>query len=89
MPFMAESMCRGRVTPHGIRDACNMFGVSEAMVKVRLKTLRYEMHQFIRGVPLAEIEVLSNSEQCRRGLNIPDVPAEKWFGRGIRISVNG
>lgn len=49
------------------------FRVSLPVLTVRLEELKYEIYQYLRGVPLDSLEFLSAGEQQRRGINVPSL----------------
>ena len=51
-------------------QAANMFNVTEKVIECRLENLKYEIHQYLNGVPLNDIEILSLSQQKRKKINI-------------------
>lgn len=46
------------------------FSVTKKVIEYRLESLKYEIHQFINGVPLSNIQMLSLAQQKRRKINI-------------------
>jgi len=51
-------------------DLANKFNVTEDVIKVRLKSLKYEIHQYLNGCALEKIHLLSISTQEKRGIFI-------------------
>ena len=49
--------------------AC-IFNVPEAVIKYRLENLKYEIHQYLSGIPLNDIEILSAKKQNERNIMI-------------------
>lgn len=56
----------------GTWDFCNeysyKFGVSNTVMQYRIETLKYEIDQYLNGVALDEIEILSKRKQDDRGI---------------------
>lgn len=56
----------------GTWDFCteysSKFGVSTTVMQYRIETLKYEIDQYLSGVPLDEIEILSKRKQDDRGI---------------------
>jgi Zn-dependent peptidase ImmA (M78 family) len=46
------------------------YNVSAAVIKNRLESLKYEINQYLNGVPVEHIEILSKSEQDRRHIEV-------------------
>jgi Zn-dependent peptidase ImmA (M78 family) len=53
--------------------AATRFAVTEAMVKVRFESLKYEISQTEHGTPFDKIEILSAAEQRRRRIMVASV----------------
>lgn len=56
----------------GTWDFCNkcssIFGVTTTVMQYRIGALKYEIYQYMNGVSLDEIEILSNKKQADRGI---------------------
>lgn len=52
-----------------------LFGVSAQMVRMRMDGLAYEIYQYVKGVSVDDLRVLSRREQRKAGLNAPSVYA--------------
>lgn len=50
--------------------AADMFNVTRTVIEYRLESLKYEIHQYINGIPLRDIKMLSLSQQKRQKINI-------------------
>lgn len=69
------------------------FNISTAVVEYRIDCLKYEINQYVKGVPLKELEFLSKKQRKERGLDGPslnDVSKRlynedilKWHGNKI------
>ena len=46
------------------------FGVSTTVMQYRIDTLKYEIEQYMNGVPLEKIEILSNNKLNQRGIKV-------------------
>ncbi|MDD6046084.1 MAG: ImmA/IrrE family metallo-endopeptidase [bacterium] len=46
------------------------FCVTQQNVVIRLESLKYEIYQYLNGVPLEELEFLTRNEQERRGIRV-------------------
>ena len=53
-----------------LKEMSEKFFVPETVIAHRLKNLRYEIFQFVNGVPIESIEILSNNELKKRDINI-------------------
>lgn len=51
-------------------DMAQHFQVSDAVISFRLEGLKYEIWQYINGVALHEIQILSNTQQKKQNINI-------------------
>lgn len=49
---------------------CHKFMLPPAVIELRIANLKYETHQYINGVPLSNIEILSNKQQSLRGIRV-------------------
>lgn len=50
-------------------DLARDFSVSSAIIFYRLESLKYEISQYLNGVSLDEIELLSDNLQKQKGIN--------------------
>ncbi len=50
------------------KELVSLFKVPEAVIKYRLDNLKYEIQQYVSGIPLDEIEVLSLAKQKERNI---------------------
>lgn len=46
------------------------FYVSPIVIQNRIDSLKYEIDQYLNGIPLDQIEILSNNKQKKRGISI-------------------
>lgn len=53
-----------------VLDLCERYSVSEMVAQNRLDNLSYEIWQYLKGVRLQDIEIISRTEQQRRGVRI-------------------
>lgn len=53
--------------------AAGMFNVSSKVVEYRLESLKYEINQHLNGTCISNIEILSQSQQKKRGINIRSI----------------
>lgn len=53
-----------------VHDLCERYLVSEIVAQNRLDNLSYEIWQYLKGIELEDIEVISRSEQQKRGIKI-------------------
>ena len=51
-------------------ELSEQFNVTKTVIEIRLEHLKYEIYQYIKGVPLNEIEVISLSKQKAKGINV-------------------
>ncbi len=54
-------------------DLSYEFGVSPAVIHYRCESLRYEIHQYLSGLPLSAVEVISNTEQKNRRIKVKSI----------------
>ncbi len=47
-----------------------IFHVPDAVIKYRLENLKYEIFQYLNGVKLDDIEILSLHQQKQRGIKV-------------------
>lgn len=47
-----------------------MFHVPEAVINYRIENLKYETEQYLSGVPLDKLEILSAKKQCERNIQV-------------------
>ncbi|KLU66347.1 hypothetical protein DEAC_c17460 [Desulfosporosinus acididurans] len=48
------------------------YHVTQRVIQLRIKSLSYELTQYMHGVPLNNLRILSKKQQERLGINIPD-----------------
>lgn len=48
----------------------NLYFVSDAVISFRLQHLKYEIHQYLSDVRLCDLELLSDTQQKRRGITM-------------------
>ncbi len=65
-----SSMTKGLGTWTFCQETSELFQVSPTVVQNRLDTLKYEIHQYIDGTPINDIEILSHTKQIARGIEI-------------------
>lgn len=46
------------------------YGVTDAVITFRLESLKYEIHQYLNGISLNNIQILSYTSQSNNGINI-------------------
>lgn len=56
-------------------DLSNCYNTSTAVIKYRLESLKYEIDQYLNGVDLQDIEILSNKQQIARGIKVKSINA--------------
>lgn len=59
------------------------FGVSEAVIRFRFESLKYEIFQYISGVPLAQIQLLSVRSQRQQGISVTSLGERELRLRGV------
>jgi Zn-dependent peptidase ImmA (M78 family) len=57
--------------------------VTENVIRLRIKNLSYEIDQYLSGVPVDSLKILSKQSQTRKGLNVVDFTAVMDFGRAL------
>lgn len=71
---MIKSNYSTMITDGGTYDFCKKnagtFGVSETVLQNRIQSLKYETDQYLKGISLEDIEILSNNQQLKRGIEI-------------------
>ena len=68
------------------RKLAKFFHVTSSVIENRINSLKYEIYQYQNGVPLNEIEILSNRQLERRDikiLSLNELCEEEW-NRGFR-----
>lgn len=53
--------------------AAEMFNVSESVINYRLENLKYELDQYLAGVPLEKVNILSSSQQLIRNIHVQSI----------------
>lgn len=56
--------------------ASQKFFVTARVIEIRLNSLKYEIDQYLNGVPIDNIQILSNNQQQKRGIIVQSL-AEK------------
>lgn len=51
-------------------EMASIFNVPEIVIRYRMENLKYEIFQYLNGVPLDKIEILSLRQQRQRNINI-------------------
>lgn len=51
-------------------ELVQVYGVTSAVISYRLESLKYEIQQFVNGVPMQNLQVLSHNSQIKQGINI-------------------
>lgn len=51
-------------------EMSNIFNVPSAVMKYRIENLKYETEQYLCGIPLNDIEILSTRKQAERHINV-------------------
>lgn len=54
-------------------EMCNLFLVPQTVIKIRLVSLKYEIFQYISGVPLEKLQYLSNNDLTKKDINIDSI----------------
>ena len=54
-------------------ELASIFNVPETVIRLRLENLKYEIQQYMNGVPLEEVEILSLKKQQLKGLKIDSI----------------
>lgn len=52
------------------RDMAEKFHVTEAVIKFRFDSLKYEIQQYLDGTPLEDLQILSNNQLKKRGIKV-------------------
>lgn len=50
--------------------AAYLFFVTPRVIEIRLESLKYEIDQFLSGVPIEKIQIMSQNDQKRFGINV-------------------
>jgi Zn-dependent peptidase ImmA (M78 family) len=50
-------------------DLAELFNVTTVVIRNRINSLEYEIYQYLRGIPLSDIVILSKKQLERRGIN--------------------
>lgn len=56
-----------------IATLCKRFYIPEISVHIRIKSLDYEILQYLKGLPLEKIELISRTEKKYRGINVSEM----------------
>lgn len=51
-------------------EMASIFNVPEAVIRYRLENLKYEIFQYLNGIPLDRLEILSLNQQRQRNIDI-------------------
>jgi Zn-dependent peptidase ImmA (M78 family) len=51
-------------------SAADMFNVTKKVIEYRLESLKYEIYQYLNGISLSNIKILSLAQQKRRNINV-------------------
>lgn len=51
-------------------DMADRYAVTEAVITYRLESLKFEILQYVSGIPMEQIRILSHASQQRNGINI-------------------
>ena len=65
-----SDMITGVGTWQFCEDHSDDFGVSPIVLQNRIDSLKYETYQYLNGVPVDKIEILSWNKQKQRGINV-------------------
>lgn len=73
LPLIKEKI--GNSTDYNVienakNEMADMFKVPNAVIKYRLENLKYEIHQYLNGVPIKKLNILSLKQQKNYGINI-------------------
>lgn len=49
-------------------ETAELFNVSSAVITNRLSNLKYEINQYLKGVPIEQLDILSRGEQNKQGI---------------------
>ena len=52
------------------KEMADTFHVPEAVINYRIENLKYETEQYLSGVPLDKLEILSAKKQCERNIQV-------------------
>ena len=58
--------------------ACSLFNVSNMVIEYRLEGLKYEIHQYLNGTPMKDIQILSISRQQEKKINVKSINALEY-----------
>lgn len=77
----------------GTSRFCNLyadnFSVSPIVMQNRIDSLKYEISQYVNGVPLDKIEILSNNKQRQRGIHMKslvEIEKERFAAMWVKRS---
>lgn len=77
----------------GTSRFCNLyadnFSVSPIVMQNRIDSLKYEISQYVNGVPLDKIEILSNNKQKQRGIHVKslvEIEKERFAAMWVKRS---
>lgn len=52
------------------KEMAEMYNVTEAVITFRLESLKFEIAQYLAGIPIDDIRILSNTSQVNRGIYV-------------------
>ena len=52
------------------KEMADTFHVPEDVINYRIENLKYETEQYLSGVPLDKLEILSAKKQCERNIQV-------------------
>lgn len=56
-----------------IAELAGKYGVTDAVIAVRLRSLKYEISQYISGIPIERIRLLSDTRQKQEGIVVESI----------------
>lgn len=64
----------------------NTYNVTDAVITFRIESLKYEIAQYLDGVPLDDLRILSNMSQEKEGIRVKslnDIATESYYNRDM------
>lgn len=80
-----KKMCEGIGTYEFCQNFAEAFRVTSRVMKIRLESLSYEIEQYLSGVSIDDIEILSKRKQKDRGLDITPLTVQE----DVRLLLSG
>lgn len=71
-------------------EMMEMCNVTEAVITFRLESLKYEIAQYLAGIPLNELRILSNTSQAQEGIQVKSlnvIAMESYYSKDMNMNM--